>query len=67
MAPDQRFISLPQAARLLGVSRFRAWQMAKAGLLPCLASGRKLLVDWGRVLELVDEQTRERQRRAAGE
>lgn len=46
-------ITVPQAARVLGISRGGAYRAAAAGELPVLAIGRRLLVPVGALLALV--------------
>jgi excisionase family DNA binding protein len=45
----------PDAARILGVSRGTAYAMAKAGTLPTIRIGRRLLVPIARLNALLGE------------
>lgn len=46
--------SVPEAARLLGISRGLAYEMAKAGKLPTIRFGRRLLVPRRALYRLLD-------------
>jgi excisionase family DNA binding protein len=56
------FLSLAEAGHLLGVGRCRAWELARAGLLPAIRLGRRWYVPRRALDALVShalEQTRE--------
>jgi excisionase family DNA binding protein len=50
-------LTVPEAAQLLGVSRGTAYEAARAGELPTVRLGRRLLVPRARLLELLGEST----------
>ena len=43
-------ITVPQAATLIGCSRNHAYEMARAGVLPSIRLGRKLVVPRARLI-----------------
>lgn len=47
--------TVPQAARVLGISRGAAYSAAKAGEIPTLRVGRRLLVPRARLMALLGE------------
>lgn len=49
------FLSLAEAGRLLGVGRCRAWELARAGLLPAIRLGRRWYVPRRALDALVDQ------------
>lgn len=62
----RRWLSVPEFARELGISRQRAWELASRGAVPAIASGRKLLIPRDALRELADCQAAERRARAEG-
>ena len=48
-------ITVPEAARILGISRGLAYQMARDGTLPVLRFGRRLVVPWAAIERLLQE------------
>lgn len=48
-------ITVPEAARTLGISRGLAYQMAREGTLPVLRFGRRLVVPWAAIERLLQE------------
>jgi excisionase family DNA binding protein len=48
-------LTIPEAAELLGVSRGVAYEAARAGELPTIRLGRRLLVSRARLMELLGE------------
>lgn len=48
------FLSLAEAGQLLGVGRCRAWELARAGLLPAIRLGRRWFVPRRALDVLVD-------------
>lgn len=53
------FLSLAEARRLLGVGRCRAWELARAGLLPAIRLGRRWYVP-RRALDALADRALER-------
>ena len=41
---DRKTLSIPEAARVLGIGRSAAYQAARAGELPTIRIGRRVLV-----------------------
>ena len=48
-------ITVPEAARTLGISRGLAYQMAREGTLPVLRFGRRMVVPWAAIERLLQE------------
>jgi excisionase family DNA binding protein len=51
--------SVPEAARLLGISRAFAYELVARGELPHLRLGRRIVVPRAAIVELVDGAVRE--------
>lgn len=54
-AKERLCISVPEAAKLLGISRGLAYQMAQCGKLPAVRFGRRLLVPRGALERMLNE------------
>lgn len=48
-------VSVPEAARLLGISRNTAYKAAQTGELPAVRIGRRLVVPVSRLMELLEK------------
>ena len=48
-------LTVPEAAKLLGISRGLAYQMAQCGKLPAVRFGRRLLVPRGALERMLNE------------
>jgi len=44
IAPDRATLTIPEAARILGISRSTAYELARTGELPVLRLGRRLVI-----------------------
>jgi excisionase family DNA binding protein len=53
---DSLTLTIPQAARLLGISISKAYEAARMGQLPTIRVGTRVLVSRRRLEELVDGQ-----------
>ncbi|MBI2892383.1 MAG: helix-turn-helix domain-containing protein [Deltaproteobacteria bacterium] len=62
-----RWVTVPALAAELGMSRQRIWEMARQGLLPAIASGRRLLCDREALPALAVEQAAARRREHGGD
>lgn len=51
-------ISIPEAAKVLGVSRTRMYQLAKSAGFPTVNVGKRILISVKGLERWVDEQTR---------
>lgn len=49
-------VSVPEAGRILGISRNSAYQAARAGEIPALRIGHKLRVPKAALLEMINGQ-----------
>lgn len=54
---DETLVTLPQAARRLGISNYTARQMARRGQLPMVLTGRRLRVPSRALRDLVRVST----------
>jgi excisionase family DNA binding protein len=55
MPQDERLVvSVPEAARLLGISRTYAYEMIARGELPCIRLGRRILVPLRPLMRLLE-------------
>ena len=55
MPQDERLVvSVPEAARLLGISRTHAYEMIARGELPCIRLGRRILVPLRPLMRLLE-------------
>jgi excisionase family DNA binding protein len=52
-------LSVPETARLLGVGRDKAYEMAHTGRIPVLRIGRRLLVPRDALVRWIDNAARE--------
>ena len=52
---EKRTLTIPEAARLLGISRNGAYQAAHLGQLPVLVFGRRLLVPIAALEKMLEE------------
>ena len=48
-------ITVPEAARMLGISRGLAYEMARGGTIPVLRFGRRMVVPWVAIERLLQE------------
>jgi len=55
-------LTVPEAARLLGISRNAAYEAATRGELPCLRIGRRLLVSKQGLLAMIESASGDRHR-----
>lgn len=53
----EQVLRVPEVAERLGISRSKAWQMARAGELPTLRLGRSVRVPTEALARWIDEQT----------
>ena len=49
-------VSVPVAARLLGISARTAWKLVKAGELPSFRIGSRVLIPYSAITSFVDER-----------
>lgn len=63
-ARDRATLTVPEAAQLLGIGRDNAYAAVKAGQLPSLTIGRRLLVPVPALLALLGEPTDDAAREA---
>lgn len=62
--PDRRLtVTVPEAARLLGISRGAAYEAAHRGELPVIRIGRRMVVPWPGLRRLLDAATADTERR----
>jgi excisionase family DNA binding protein len=54
---EDRALRVPEVAQRLGISRTKAWQMARAGELPTLRLGRSVRVPVSALARWIEEQT----------
>jgi excisionase family DNA binding protein len=52
-AVDRPTLSIPEVARLIGVSKSHAYQMATEGMLPVMRLGRRVVVKTGALLVML--------------
>ena len=50
---DSQVLNIPQAAKVLGISRNLGYELARAGKIPCLRLGRRVLVPKAALTELL--------------
>jgi excisionase family DNA binding protein len=55
---ERRYITVPEAGRMLGVGRAQAYAHAAAGRIPTVRLGRKMLVPVRALTELEDAAAR---------
>ncbi len=63
MEDEKLTITVEEAAKLLGISRGLAYEMARAGRLPTLRFGRRLLVPRRALYHLLEKTTDEEGKR----
>ncbi len=51
-------VTVPEAARMLGISRGLAYEMARQGTIPVLRFGRRMVVSWAAIERLLQETNR---------
>ena len=56
MTAESLTVSVPEAARLLGIGKTLAYQAARRGDLPVIRIGRRVVVNRARLLALIDGQ-----------
>jgi excisionase family DNA binding protein len=62
--PDRRLtVTVPEAARLLGISRGAAYEAAHRGELPVIRIGRRMVVPWPALRRLLDAAAADTDRR----
>jgi excisionase family DNA binding protein len=54
---DIRLISISEAARLLGIGRSTAYQLAKDGRLPCVRGFGPVRVNYHKLVEMIEAGT----------
>lgn len=52
---DKLTYSIPEVARLLGISRMAAYNFAKAGQIPCIRIGRRCLVPVAALHQMLEQ------------
>ncbi|MBI2892390.1 MAG: helix-turn-helix domain-containing protein [Deltaproteobacteria bacterium] len=62
----KRWVTVPEAARLLGLSRGRTWELAARGELPAIRSGTRYYIDIVALDRLSVEQAAARRREHGG-
>lgn len=53
-APESATVSVPEAARLLGISRAGAYRAAAAGQLPAIRIGARVVISRARLMEMIE-------------
>jgi excisionase family DNA binding protein len=62
MSDEERLtLTVPEAARLLGVSRNTAYEAVRNGNIPAIFIGRRILVSRARLVQMIDNAGRDQQ------
>lgn len=60
---EQQFISTPELAKLLGISRIAVFKRIKAGKIKAVKAGRNFIIDKKNVPEILGKSLNERDKR----
>lgn len=63
----RRWVTVPQLAAEMGLSRQRVWELATSGQIPAIASGRRLLCDREALPALAATQAEARRKAHGGD